>query len=190
MKSKDLQAIINHKKQVLYQFLDGEKIIGVTIIRANSSDNWLFNDTEIKTSLPDLSSIVPTVTNALQIEIEELEKGIEPLIVAEQDEEQIRLEEEAKQQAKQDAVDLQKEKEDAFILSQQKGNAVIKAYLLDNKELDITTAQSIEQLQKFSVVKSLLELGSLSIAKELIGLAKVDSIFTQERKDKYLNMLQ
>jgi len=47
----------------------------------------------------------------------------------------------------------------------------------------------LTQLQKFSNIKTLLELGSLNAAKDLILMSEVDEVFTQERKDKYLSMI-
>jgi hypothetical protein len=70
-----------------------------------------------------------------------------------------------------------------------KGRRLIDTYLLDNKKINLTTQQSLQQLQKFSAIKGLLESGALDAAKELIELSLVDEIFTQERKDKYITAL-
>lgn len=69
------------------------------------------------------------------------------------------------------------------------GKTVILEYLRENKELYISTEQSVGQLQKFLPIKSLLEVGALREARDLIFLLEVDDIFTQVRKDKYLGML-
>jgi len=188
MQSTNLQYKINHLKDVLFNFSNEErKMIGVTIIRENSSDNWLFN-TEV-----DITSILPTVTQALEKEIAQLEAELKPI-----------LEEEAKQAAIQAEIDakaeaerLAKEQAEAQIKAiedghQQRveiGNKLIKIYLLDNSLLNLTTQQSLEQLQKFSTIKMLLELGSLKAAKDLIFMSEVDDVFTQERKNKYLSYL-
>ena len=70
-----------------------------------------------------------------------------------------------------------------------KGEAMILDYLADNRRLRLTNEQSIQQLQKFQVIKALLQVGDLSSAKALLSVTEVDEIFTQERKDKYLAML-
>lgn len=75
------------------------------------------------------------------------------------------------------------------IADRKTGNNLINEYLKDNKQITLTTEQSLQQLQKFSAVKGLLEMGALTAAKELLIVASVDQIFTQERKDKYLSML-
>lgn len=62
-------------------------------------------------------------------------------------------------------------------------------YLTDNRKENLTTQQSLGQLQKFSTIKALLEVGARPAAKELLAVVVVDDVFTQERKDKYLAML-
>ncbi len=77
----------------------------------------------------------------------------------------------------------------ALRLAIKRGAAVIEMYLLDNRAIDLTTEQSLQQLQKFSAIKALFEVGAIDAAIELIQVTSVDSIFTQERKDKYLSTL-
>jgi len=75
MQSTNLQFKINNLKEVLKNFSNEDRrMIGVTIIRENSSDNWLFN-TEV-----DITSIVPVVTKALQTEIAQLESELAPIL--------------------------------------------------------------------------------------------------------------
>jgi hypothetical protein len=62
-------------------------------------------------------------------------------------------------------------------------------YLKDNRDLNLTSGQSIAQLQKFQTIKALLEVGARTLAKSMLAVAEVDEVFTQERKDKYLAML-
>jgi dGTP triphosphohydrolase len=188
MQSTNLQFRINNLKEVLKNFSNEEKkLIGVTLIRENSSDNWLFN-TDV-----DISSIVPTVTQALEKEIAQLEEELIPI-----------LEQEAKEKAIQDEIDRLAEEErieqeriqaendaieNEYKARVELGNKLVKMYLMDNSVLNLTTQESLEQLQKFSTIKALLELGSLKAAKELIMLAETDKIFTEERKVKYLSYL-
>jgi hypothetical protein len=188
MQSTNLQFRINNLKAVLANFSNEDKrMIGVTIIRENSSDNWLFN-TDV-----DINEIVPIVTSALEKEIAQLEEELIPI-----------LEQEAKEKAIQDELDrvaeeerleqerIQAEKdaiENEYKARVSLGNKLVKMYLMDNSILNLTTQESLEQLQKFSTIKALLELGSLKAAKELIMLAETDKIFTEERKVKYLSYL-
>lgn len=188
MKSKNLQFKITHLKDVLFNFSNEEKkMIGVTIIRENSSDNWLFN-TDV-----DINSIVPTVCTALEKEIAQLEAELAPILAAEQEAERIRLEQEAiaeaERIAKEQAETELNTKLQAQAQAKELGNKLVNLYLLDNSELNLTTQQTLQQLQKFAAIKQLLELGSLRAAKELITIAEVDEIFTEERKQKYLNYL-
>jgi len=188
MQSTNLQFKINHLKDVLFNFSNEEKkMIGVTIIRENSSDNWLFN-TDV-----DITSIVPTVLKALEKEIAQLEEVLKPILEAEAIQAAIDAEEKAKQDAI-EAIESQKQAEiqAKFALmkaNQELGLKMVETYLYDNSELNLTTQQTLTQLQKFGAIKQLLELGSMKAAKELIFMSEVDEIFTQERKDKYLLML-
>lgn len=68
------------------------------------------------------------------------------------------------------------------------GRKIMTAYLADNAAINLTFAQSVEQLQKFQVVKAFLEVGNLEDSKVLIANVATDDVFTQERKDKYLAM--
>lgn len=72
----------------------------------------------------------------------------------------------------------------------EKGKRVIQMYLLDSRKLDITTQQSLTQLQKFSAIKSLLEVGAIGPAMDLLIGTQPDEIFTEDRKDKYLSALK
>lgn len=71
----------------------------------------------------------------------------------------------------------------------EKGKEVITEYLADNASINLTFDQSLTQLQKFQVVKAFLEVGNLEDSIILIQNTEVDEVFTQERKDKYLTML-
>lgn len=188
MQSTNLQFKINYLRDVLANFSNTErKMIGVTIIRENSSDNWLFN-TQV-----DLNEIVPIVCTKLETEIAQLETELAPILAAEQEAERIRLEQEAQAEAErltqQQLEDEALAKTEAILNAINKGKAVILEYLKDNREIDLTTEQSLQQLQKFAAIKGLLEVGAIDAAVDLLLLAEVDEIFTQERKDKYLSML-
>jgi hypothetical protein len=64
----------------------------------------------------------------------------------------------------------------------------MRAYLADNAAINLTFNQSIEQLQKFQVIKAFLEVGNLEDSKVMLSGIATDDVFTQERKDKYLAM--
>jgi len=69
------------------------------------------------------------------------------------------------------------------------GRGVIESYLLDNKKLALNASESLSQLQKFSGLKALLEVGSIKDCPDMLKNIETDNIFTQERKDKYLKMI-
>jgi len=81
-----------------------------------------------------------------------------------------------------------KDQKDYVIKNIETGKNIALEYLIDNSRIDLTTEQSILQLQKFQYIKALLEVGALDAAKELILSTDTDEVFTKERKDKYLLM--
>ena len=140
MESTNLQFKINNLKDVLANFSNEDRrMIGVTIIRENSSDNWLFN-TEV-----NITSIVPVVTKALQTEIAQLESELAPILAQEQEEERIRLEQEAiaEAEALAELERIRLEKEQAVLKSQQDAEAV--ALKLG---IDLSTLKSVIEILK------------------------------------------
>ena len=188
MSTQDKQFKINSLKEALTNFGNTDfKMTGISIIRQNSSDNWLFN-TDV-----DINEVVPVVLKALEKEINQLEEELLPLIEAEQKQAAIDAEiaakEEAEKAIKEQAANEISYKRAKLYAAQDKGKLLVETYLNDNYDLMLDSTQTLQQLQKFAAIKELLLLGSLRVAGELIAAAKVDDIFTQERKDKYLTML-
>jgi len=72
------------------------------------------------------------------------------------------------------------------------GALLIEMFLIDNRYIDppVTTYESLELLQKFQYVEKVANLGDIKTLKSLLYNIEVDDrIFTQERKDKYLNLI-
>ena len=188
----ELQRKVNHLiHDVQPKFNDFEKdLVGISLLRSDSSENWIFHTDEARKKVLECVAII---SQALEAEIQSMQNTLIPILEQEakdaalQEEinaeiEMQRLEDEAKQ-AVISALG-NKLKENMAI-----GRALINEYLFDNSKIQLSTQQTVEQLQKFSVVKQLLDLGSLRAAKDLIANSQVDYIFTQERKDKYLLLL-
>lgn len=72
------------------------------------------------------------------------------------------------------------------------GEILIKQFLLDNR----TTPQSFSVednmtlLSKFQPIEKLARLGDIKTVEYITKITQIDSIFTQERKDKYLLMIE
>lgn len=66
------------------------------------------------------------------------------------------------------------------------GKQMIKEYQLHNRSLNLSTQDSLTQLQKFQSIASLLDRGSIKASAALLSGVAVDSIFTQERKDYFI----
>ena len=70
------------------------------------------------------------------------------------------------------------------------GVELLHTFLADNRATPqaFTTAVNLALLQKFSVTKSFAEVGDIKTCKALLENIEIDSIFTQVRKDKYVQM--
>ena len=67
---------------------------------------------------------------------------------------------------------------------------LIRIFLTDNREAGVTGAQGESLMGKFATALSLAQVGSVSSVNYHITNIAVDTIFTQERKDKYLTLIQ
>ena len=68
---------------------------------------------------------------------------------------------------------------------------LIDTFLIDNRDfpLAFTPEISLGLMQKFAPIKALCEVGDIKIVKALMSGVVTDSVFTQERKEKYLQMI-
>jgi hypothetical protein len=62
-------------------------------------------------------------------------------------------------------------------------------FLEDNRIANITPAQSDQILLKFKDILSFAQTGAVPSLQVHLPLIPTDEIFTQERKDKYINQL-
>lgn len=70
------------------------------------------------------------------------------------------------------------------------GNQLINQFLLDNREVGyISIEDSITLLNKFNDIEKLSRLGAIKDVLILMQNVVTDNIFTQVRKDKYLQMI-
>ena len=70
------------------------------------------------------------------------------------------------------------------------GKSIVFEYLVGNKNLDTKVADSIAQAQKFGGVKLLLESGAIEASMAVLSTIEPDLVFTQDRKDYFINKLQ
>lgn len=66
---------------------------------------------------------------------------------------------------------------------------LIDEFLEDNRIANITPAQSDQILSKFKDILSFAQTGAVPSLQVHLPLIPIDEIFTQERKDKYINQL-
>jgi len=67
---------------------------------------------------------------------------------------------------------------------------LVDIFLRDNRAAGVTGAQGESLMGKFATALSLAQVGSVTSVNYHITNMAVDSIFTQERKDKYLTLIQ
>jgi hypothetical protein len=70
------------------------------------------------------------------------------------------------------------------------GVELLTTFLADNRVTPevFSTAVNLALLQKFASSKSFAEVGDIKTCKTLLENTEIDSIFTQLRKDKYVQM--
>jgi len=96
-----------------------------------------------------------------------------------------------------DAADQIPVKSDAEKLTERQtfGKQLLNEYLIDNdliasqRGYPFTIEETVQQAQKFQLVMGILPLGSLKQCLTIIEGTAIDTIFTQERKDKYIASL-
>ena len=79
-----------------------------------------------------------------------------------------------------------------FYADEKFGTDIVNEFLKDNRLLptSFTQAQNIALMQKFSTVKAFCDVANIDTAYNMLKVIVVDAIFTQERKDKYLNLMK
>ena len=76
------------------------------------------------------------------------------------------------------------------------GISLIKLFRTDNADYEkannvtITVAESVALMQKFQGLIGFCQVGAIAEAYAILPTIVIDSIFTQERKDKYLTTIQ
>ena len=70
------------------------------------------------------------------------------------------------------------------------GLKLTKTFLEDNRRMSIAFTPTMNQqmLVKFDPIERLARLGDIKTVLYLLGITVVDTVFTQERKDSYIEM--
>ena len=69
------------------------------------------------------------------------------------------------------------------------GQQLIYIFVEDNRIMAITSAQSEAALVKFRDILAFAQTGAVTSIATYLPLIPVDDVFTQERKDKYIQMI-
>lgn len=69
------------------------------------------------------------------------------------------------------------------------GQQLVYVFVEDNRIMDITSAQSEAVLQKFRDILAFAQTGAITSIQTYLPAIPVDEVFTQERKDKYIQMI-
>lgn len=69
------------------------------------------------------------------------------------------------------------------------GNHLVYIFVEDNRVMDITPEQSEAVLVKFRDILAFAQTGAITSIDNYLPLIPTDDVFTQERKDKYIQMI-
>jgi hypothetical protein len=69
------------------------------------------------------------------------------------------------------------------------GSHIIYIFVEDNRVMDITPEQSEAVLQKFRDILAFAQTGAITSIDNYLPLIPTDDVFTQQRKDKYVQMI-
>lgn len=69
------------------------------------------------------------------------------------------------------------------------GQQLVYVFVEDNRIMNITPAQSEAVLQKFRDILAFAQTGAITSINTYLPAIPVDEVFTQERKDKYIQMI-
>lgn len=69
------------------------------------------------------------------------------------------------------------------------GNYLIFVFVEDNRVMNITPEQSEAVLIKFRDILAFAQTGAITSIQNYIPLIQTDDVFTQQRKDKYINLI-
>lgn len=82
--------------------------------------------------------------------------------------------------------------EEKFQFDKDFGKQLIDTFLIDNRLItpSVTPAESLQLLNQFQSIEKLASLGDIKSVQVLLNQIVVDDrLFTQERKDKYMGMI-
>ena len=79
--------------------------------------------------------------------------------------------------------------EERLDLDLQFGNQLIYVFVEDNRKMVITPQQSEEVLVKFRDILGFAQTGAITSINAYLPLIATDEIYTEERKQKYIQML-
>jgi hypothetical protein len=74
-------------------------------------------------------------------------------------------------------------------LDLQFGQQLVYVFVEDNRIMDITPTQSESVLQKFRDILAFAQTGAIPSIQTYLPLIAVDEVYTQKRKDKYVQMI-
>ncbi len=69
------------------------------------------------------------------------------------------------------------------------GNQLVYVFVEDNRIMGITSEQSETILVKFRDILAFSQTGAITSIQSYLPLIPTDDVFTQERKDKYIQMI-
>lgn len=82
--------------------------------------------------------------------------------------------------------------EERYYKDMEFGERLVKEFLMDNRNsvIAFTPETSLNLLNKFAGVEALCRLGDVQNVRVILPMIEVDTVFTQERKNKYVAMVE
>ena len=79
--------------------------------------------------------------------------------------------------------------EEKLSLDMSFGLELVNTFVYDNRIMQITSEQSEAVLVKFRDILAFAQTGAITSIQTYLPLIPIDEVFTQERKDKYIQMI-
>lgn len=97
------------------------------------------------------------------------------------------------QQYRQIPVSSTYSKAELLAMDKQFGQELIDKFLLEQREIGgesyLDTQTNLAVMQKFQVVMTLAQTSAITSIRDILPSIEIDSIFTQERKNNYIEMV-
>jgi hypothetical protein len=88
-------------------------------------------------------------------------------------------------------LEIDSEEKQTLEMDKAMGQRIVDMFILDNRALSskMDTPTTVSVAQQFSIIEMIARNGSISAVRDIITNMEANALFTKERKDKYLAVL-